>query len=220
MKFQSGALACLLVLLGAAAQAAPIYNVDAGTVTYINNYLASSLGVSFTFTGPQPVNVQGGGGNNVGYLVLEPLNTPFNITLSLFIDDTGNTAGPASANGVDYGGSEYLGIGSDELTNSVPIELTPGNLTVSVPATVSGGLEICTPDPMCPGGATPGTWTNPFDVSFGPLAGTLTVTYAQFNPGSDYALTKAVFTTAVPEPATWPFLLCGIAVAIVLKRHV
>lgn len=196
-------LAGSILFLGFAAKAAPVYNLNAGTLTYENSYLGFGLSDAFTFTGPQPVSIQGSGATAVADYQLESLNVPFNVTLGLVIDDTGNESGPASANGIDYGDSQYLDMGA-ELTNSAPIILTAGNLTVSVPAIVSGGLHICTPDATCP------SPNNPFNVSFGPLAGTLTVTFAQFNQGSTYTLTNAEFVATTPEPAAWVLALVGL----------
>ncbi len=202
----------MLLFIGwiGAANAAPIYTVDAGTLSYTNQYLGSGLSDNFTFSGPQPVSIQGSGATAVAVSTLQSLNTPFNLNLSLIIDDNGNESGPASANGNNYS-AEYLDIVATHLMNSSPIVLTAGHLTVSVPATVSGEFQICAPDIACPGSPAPsGTSTNPFDVAFGPLSGTLTVTYAQFNFGSQYTLTSAVFTApaSVPEPATW-LIACG-----------
>jgi hypothetical protein len=68
--------------------------------------------------------------------------------------------------------------------HATPIyNLTAGTLTYI------NKMSVCTPDASCPGGS------NPFDVDFGSLAGTLTVTYAQLNEGSQYTLTNASFTT-------------------------
>ncbi len=191
-----------------AAHATPLYKLTAGTLTYINNFLGFSEGDMFSFTGPQPVSVQGSGGNNVSYTVLQTLNNPFNITLPLLIDDTGET-NPAPLPQMESGlcqGSQYGSPGSLQLTNSTPITLTAGHLTVSVAAVISGQMNVCAPDASCPGGS------NPFDVDFGSLAGTLTVTYAQLNEGSQYTLTSASFTTpSAPEPATFLSLAGGLA---------
>ena len=213
-KVGIGAMGLVCGLFAQVANATPIYNLTAGSLSYTNNYLGSSEGNSFSFTGPQPVSVQGGGGNNSGYNTLEQLGTPFNITLGLIIDDTGNEAGTASANGISYGLSEYIASGTAQLMNSTPITLSAGHLTVSVAATVSGQLNVCTPDQYCAGGNTPNPSlaTNPFDVSFGPLAGTLTVTYTELNQGPNYSLVSAQFVTptAAPEPAT--LLIAGIGI--------
>lgn len=214
-KFKIAALAFPLLFVCTAA-ATPIYDLNAGTLNYINSYLGFGLTNTFTFTGSQPVSVQGSGATAAAYSVLQSLNVPFNLSLGLIIDDTGNESGPASANGINYGLSQYITINPASLTNSSPITLTAGHLTVSVPGTVSGELEVCTPDVNCPGGSNPGgAHSNPFDVAFGPLSGTLTVTYAQFNVGSQYALTSAVFATPTPEPPTWLFAFCGVALLTV-----
>jgi hypothetical protein len=200
------ALVLVFAAFAPAAYSTPIYNLTAGTLTYVNSYLGSSEGNTFSFTGPQPVSVQGSGGNNVSYTVLQALNNPFSIALSLIIDDTGNESGPASANGTNYGGSQYTSPGSLQLTNSTPITLTAGHLTVSVAAVITGQMNVCTPDASCPGGS------NPFDVDFGPLAGTLTVTYAQLNEGSQYTLTNASFVApSAPEPSTLLSFAGGLA---------
>lgn len=221
MKYFSFAAIAVCALFHQTAGAAPIYSLTAGTLTYVNNFLGSTEGDNFSFTGPQPVSVQGGGGTASTYDVFQTLNVPFNITLQLIIDDTGNEAGSAAANGTNYGLSEYTATGLTELTNSSPITITAGNLTVSVPATVSGQLDICTPDVSCPGGSAPnpGLTSNPFDASFGPLSGTLTVTYAQLNLSSNYTLTNAQFTTTTPEPSTFLFLGAGAAALYLLHRR-
>ena len=101
-----------------------------------------------------------------------------------------------------------MGAGDANINNSSPITLTPGNLTVSVPASLTGTLTVCSPDHNCVFGGGP--FSDVFDVDFA-LSGTITVTYAQFNVNSPYALTSAVFTT-VPEPAArWLFFLGGLA---------
>ncbi len=219
MKYFSFAAITALALFHQTAGAAPIYSLTAGTLTYVNDFLGSTEGDNFSFTGPQPVSVQGAGGNNSPYAVFQTLGVPFNITLQVFIDDTGNESGSAAANGTNYGLSEYTG--SAVLTNSSAITITAGNLTVSVPAIVSGELDICTPDVSCPGGSTPnpGLTSNPFDASFGPLSGTLTVTYAQLNFGSNYTLTNAQFTTTTPEPSTFLFLGSGAGALYLLRRR-
>jgi hypothetical protein len=216
MKTSSLRIAAFLSLVWAA-QAAPIYNVNAGTLTYLNDYLGFGLTDTFSFSGAQPVSVQGSGATAVAYAGLQSLNTAFNLTLSLVIDDTGNETGPASANGTNYGGSQYIGTAT--LHNSAPIVLTAGHLTVSVPGFISGELDVCTPDSTCPisGGA------NPFDVSFAPLAGTLTVTFTQFNFGSTYTLTNAQFVapaSAAPEPAGWMLCVGGLGLAGFAKRKI
>jgi hypothetical protein len=206
LKFKYAVLILLSGAFAPAGHATPLYNLTAGTLTYVNNFLGFSEGDMFSFTGPQPVSVQGSGGNNVSYSVFQTLNTPFTIALPLLIDDTGNESGPASANGINYGGSQYGSPGSLQLTNSTPITLTAGHLTVSVAAVITGQMSVCTPDASCPGGS------NPFDVDFGALAGTLTVTYAQLNQGSQYTLTSASFTApSTPEPATFLSLAGGLA---------
>ena len=213
--FKIAALAFPLLFVCTAA-AAPVYNASAGTLSYSNSILGFGLSNTFTFTGPQPFSVQGSGATAVAVSVLQSLNVPFGLSLGLIIDDTGNETGPASANGINYGGSQYLDINPTSLTNSSAITLTAGHLTVSVPGTVSGELEVCSPDMNCPGGSNPGgPHTNPFDVAFGPLSGTLTVTYAQFNGGPQYSLTSAVFATPTPEPPTWLFAFCGVALLTV-----
>jgi hypothetical protein len=218
--FSLAAIAALSALFHQTAAAAPIYSLTAGTLTYLNNFLGGAESDTFSFTGPQPVSVQGGGGTASTYDVFQNLNVPFNITLQMIIDDTGNEAGAAAANGTNYGLSEYTGSGV--LTNSSPITISAGNLTVSVPAIVSGELDVCTPDVSCPGGSAPnpGLTSNPFDASFGPLSGILTVTYAQENVGSsNYTLTNAQFTTTTPEPSTFLFLATGAAALHLLRRR-
>jgi hypothetical protein len=155
--------ACLLLVCPLAAT--PIYNVSSGTLTYSNSYLGFGLTNSFTFTGLQPVSIQGSGATAIAYSALENANVPFNLTLGLIIDDTGNESGPASANGTSYGSSEYITVTLATLSNSSPITLTAGHLTTSVPAVISG----------------------------------------------EYTLTSAIFTTPVPEPATWLLVVCGAA---------
>jgi hypothetical protein len=222
MKYQNFSLAAITILSALFPQtagAAPIYSLTAGTLTYVNNFLGSAEGDNFSFTGPQPVSVQGGGGTASTYDVFQNLNVAFNITLQLLIDDTGNESGAAAANGTNYGASEYTG--GAQLTNSSPITLTAGNLTVSVPAIVSGELDVCTPDVSCPGGSAPNPplTSNPFDASFGPLSGILTVTYEQLNGGSNYTLTNAQFTTTTPEPSTFLFLASGAGALYLLRRR-
>jgi len=224
VKLSSLSLAAVIaIFLVPAASAVPIYTLNAGTLSYTNSYGVSE-GDTFSFTGPQPVSVSGGGGNNVSYQIMQLLNTPFDISLPVYIDDTGNEAGDAQANGIDYGASQY--ISTPTLTNSSPFTLTAGNLTVSEPATLQGLFDVCTPDQYCPGGSNPGGGLtgNPFDATLGTLSGTLTVTYSPFNPGSgspDYVLTSAVFTiptASAPEPSTLLIFASGAGALVYLRR--
>jgi hypothetical protein len=201
----------ILTALSSTAAGAPVYTATAGSAGYVNALLAmpSSLVNSFSFSGPL-VGIMGSGGNNVGFTTLESLNVPFSFSVPLVIDDTGDESGPASANGTDYASVQYTGDAS--ISSTSPITLTAGNLTVSVPATASGTLSVCNPSGICAfGGGVP---DHVFDVDFA-VSGTLTVTYALFNPpvGTQYALTTASFTTAVPEPAGWMLLAEALALS-------
>ncbi len=207
----------ILTALSSTAAGAPVYTATAGSAGYVNALLAmpSSLENSFSFSGPL-VNIMGSGGNNVGFTTLESLNVPFSFSVALVIDDTGDESGPASANGVDYASVQYTGDAS--ISSTAPITLTAGNLTVSVPAIVSGTLSVCNPSSICAfGGGVP---DHVFDVDFA-VTGTLTVGYTLFNPpvGTQYALTTASFTSAVPEPAAWMLLIGAFAFIGALKRN-
>ena len=207
METSSARIAAIIIailLLSPAAFAVPIYPVTSGTATYTNDFFVA-LSNSFSFSGPL-VNITGSGAT-LAQPPVENLGVPFDLTLFLIIDDNGDESGSAIGNGTSYPSVQFLDIGATAVRNSAPITLTAGQLTVSVPATLNGSVAVCSPNTFCASGGGP--FSTVFDASFA-LSGTLTVTYAQFNLGSPYALTSAVFTTGVPEPATWLFSLGGL----------
>lgn len=156
-------------------------------------------------------NGSGGGATAVAYSNLPALNTPFGFSQQVIIDDTGNESGAAFGNATNYPSVQFTG--GLLVTASTPIVLTAGNLTVSVPASLSGTLDVCSPDNFCAFGG--GASSNVFDVNFA-TPGILTVTFAQFNFGSTYTLTSAEFTST-PEPGTW--LLAPLGIALVGLRR-
>jgi hypothetical protein len=185
-----------VLLLAPTAFALPIYPATSGTVSYTNNFWGG-LDNSFSFSGPL-VTITGSGVTSA-QPPTENLGVPFNLTLGLIIDDNGDESGSAIGNAISYPSVQFVDLASTGIHNSTPITLTAGNLTVSVPATLNGLIAVCSPNNFCASGGGP--FSDVFDVSFA-LSGTLTVSYAQFNVESPYALTNAVFTTGVPEPAT------------------
>ena len=208
------AAAAFAILFVSGAAAAPIYPVNAGTLTYVNNYLGSGLGDNFMFTGPL-VSITGGGATAVAYSGLQSLGVPFSFTLLIAIDDTGDESGPAVGNGTPYASVQYTGSAAVHATS--PVTLTAGHLTVSVPGFIDGSLNVCNTSAICSGGG--GSPVHVFDASFPPLAGTLTLTFAQFNGGSTYDLTNAQFTApSVPEPSSWFLMVAGLGLVTTLKR--
>jgi PEP-CTERM motif-containing protein len=193
------ALIIPVLLLAPTAFALPIYPATFGTASYTNNFFGV-LDNSFSFSGPL-VSINGSG-VTAAQPPTENLGVPFNLTLFLIIDDNGDESGNAIGNGISYPSVQFVDLASTTINNSTPITLVAGNLTVSVPATLNGLIAVCSPNNLCASGGG----SDVFDVSFA-LSGTLTVTYSQFNVGSPYALTNAVFTTGVPEPSS--LLLLG-----------
>lgn len=200
-----------VLLLAPTAFSLSIYPATSGTVSYTNNFF-TVLDNSFSFSGPL-VSITGSG-VTAAQPPTENLGVPFNLTLFLIIDDNGDESGSAIGNGISYPSVQFVDLASTIVQNSTPMILTAGNLTVSVPATLNGLITVCSPNNLC----VTGGGSNVFDVSFA-LSGTLTASYAQFNVGSPYALTNAVFTTGVPEPSSLALLGSGLLPALAVIRR-
>jgi hypothetical protein len=200
-----------LLLLAPLASTAPAvtFSATAGTASYANSVLGSTLSNTFSFTGPS-LSVTGSGATPFTIDTLQTLGVPFGFSVALVIDDFGTQSGPAMAGGMNFPDVQYLGPAS--ITALAPITLGLGNLTVSVPAQVTGTITACSPFNICAfGGGIP---SDVFDISF-TVPGTLTVTYALFNIGPQYSLTSARFASNVPEPATWLLSLGALALVAV-----
>ena len=168
-------VAALALLLVSGAFAAT-YPVTAGTLSYTNDYFGA-LGDTFSFTGPQ-VSVAGGGATFANYTTLQSLGVPFGFSMALAIDDDDAEGGAATANGTTYPSVQYANsFSTATLHASSSVTLTSGNLTVSVPAYIDGILYVCSTLNAC--AYAIGTPVHVFDASFGPMTGTLTLTFAQ-----------------------------------------
>jgi hypothetical protein len=205
-----------LVVFAANLSAAPVYPVDSGSITYVNSILGAGLTDNFHFTGPL-VSITGSGATAVAYSTLQSLGVPFPFSLNLDIDDTGDESGPAIANGINYPSVQYPNSATAAVTALTNVTITAGHLTVSVPADVTGEIDVCSPSSVCAfGGGTP---TFPFDVTLN-VPGTLTLTFEQFNGGATYDLTKAQFTS-VPEPrSSWICVLGGLTLFVAGRRNI
>ena len=68
------------------------------------------------------------------------------------------------ANGTDYRSVQYPNSASAAVTALTDVTITSGHLIVSMPADVTGEIDVCSPSTICAfGGGTP---TFPFDVTF------------------------------------------------------
>jgi hypothetical protein len=155
----------ILLLLGTPALGS-VFSATSGSAA-ITNAFGGPEGATFQLTGPQ-LSVSASGGSIPGYNVLQTLNNPFSLTLSLLISDDGFESGSAVAGGTSYPSVAFSNGGADTLAIAAltSITLTAGNLTVTTPATLSGTLAACTTAGVCVNGG--GTPQHPFDVSIAP----------------------------------------------------
>ncbi len=167
----------------------------------------SSINEAFTFLGPD-LNVTGGGSTAGGPLTTTTLGTPFSLGLALITSDVGGGGGSGVAAGVTYPSLDFT---SGSLLFFGPFVLTSGNLTITVPETISGTVSACSPYVTCINSGGPTAFSIAFNVQ-----GSLTLQAVPISTAPNaYQITSAQFTTA-PEPGTMPVLLSGIAGLVLL----
>lgn len=219
----------LLVAAGcrlAVADTAPTYAADTGSVTFTapayGNADGGIVNAGFTFSGPDvyltgssstidPPNDFVGSDEQLGIVG----RAPYSNFLWVYAEDNRFPQGSATVGGTEYSDVVYFGLAAlsgDSFLLTPDMFASQGEVTVSVPATVTGSMTACIPDSACTLGYGP--TISPFSVDVD-VSGTLTLTYARVSGstppqyGEFVYLTTATFTPS-PEPAMWMLMTSGL----------